>query len=244
MAKTRTVAMIAASASPASSGSVAIVLNISGTLPTNSCPPAILSGLNSPMKIVWLTPAAMNSEIPDPSPHLLITSSISMIITPPSISWKISTQGLIPASGCSPPIFTKTIPSKMTNAIASIFCTPWNLFLPSVVVRSNLTSPDPLSSCSTMDAVTIGPIPKLKIDPKLAPNIMDRYSNCAKEFSPNPNSGNSPSMKNMTSIRRVHFTFSLNPSFFCVGPFTSGRLLRILSSSPNFYIPLFVFFTV
>jgi len=81
----------------------------------------------------------------------------------------------------------------MINTNARSFWIPWNFFFPSEVVRSNLTMPDPFRSCSTIDAVTIGPIPNEMMDPKLAPRIIERNSNCCSAFSPRPKSGTSPS---------------------------------------------------
>ena len=58
--------------------------------------PAAISGfvgegrkLNARMKICCITPATINKLIPEPKPHLLITSSMNIISSPPSISWKI-----------------------------------------------------------------------------------------------------------------------------------------------------------
>jgi len=41
-------------------------------------------------------------------------------------------------------------------------------------VRSSLRIPDPLSNCRTMDAVTIGPMPKLMRLPNSAPKITEK----------------------------------------------------------------------
>ena len=50
--------------------------------------------------------------------------------------------------------------SKMMKKMASSFWTPWNVRFPSLLVRSNLTSPEPFISWSRMDAVTMGPMPR------------------------------------------------------------------------------------
>ena len=67
-----------------------------------------------------------------------------------------------------------------------------------------------------MEAVTIGPIPKEINEPNFAPNIIDKYSNCANAFCPNPNKGTTPNIKNKTRTISVHFIFdelkSKNPA--------------------------------
>ena len=60
---------------------------------------------------------------------------------------------------------------------ANNFCKPWNFVLPSCVVVSIFNIPEPDNNCSTMDAVTIGPIPKDISAPNFAPRIIDKYSN-------------------------------------------------------------------
>jgi hypothetical protein len=123
-------------------------------------------GLNSCMNICWLTPAAMNSDTPEPKPYLLTISSISIMNKPPRVICATSISGLIPASGVSPPSSTKMNASITTNAIASSFCIPWNLLFPSCFVRSMFIIPAPFSNCNIIDAVTIGPIPSVIRLPK------------------------------------------------------------------------------
>src|SRR3990172_1638062 len=80
-----------------------------------------------------------------------------------------------------------------------------------------------------IEAVTIGPIPSEIKLPNSAPRIIDKYSNCDKEFCPSGQRGIRPKTKNRTSTRRVHFSLSLKGSLFCLGDSTSGRLIIILS---------------
>ena len=65
-----------------------------------------------------------------------------------------------------------------------------------------------------MEPVTIGPIPNEIILPKLAPRIIDKYSNCCNAFCPNPNKGICPRIKKAINIIRVHLSFSLKGSLF------------------------------
>src|SRR3989338_7211099 len=114
---------------------------------------------------------------------------------------------------------------------------PWNFFLPSGDVKSNFTIPEPLRSCKTIEEVTIGPIPREMTDPKLAPRMIERYSNCARAFCPRPKRGTSPIPKKRIRMMLVHFNFSLKESFFWVGLATSGRLPRMDCKMPiTFYL--------
>ena len=128
-------------------------------------------------------------------------------------------------SGDNPPISTKIDDSKIMKNMASSFCRPWNVFLPSVLVRSIFKMPEPFSSCSTIEAVTIGPMPRLIMLPNSAPNMTEKNWNLSSWFCPSPNSGIIPRTKNITSTIKVHFNFSLKGRNFCEGPSTSGRLL-------------------
>ena len=136
------------------------------------------------------TSAAMNNEIPDPNPHLDITSSMYMTRIPPRNSCAISANSSIlnvvdPASagsGASPPISTYIAASNAMKNRLNTFCVAWNLFLPSDVVNSKFTIPDPFNSCNTMLDVTSGPIPSDNIDPNDAPNMIERNSNCWSSF--------------------------------------------------------------
>ena len=46
----------------------------------------------APVNSAWATPAAMNSEIPLPIPHLDTTSSIMKMMYEPANSWTISSS--------------------------------------------------------------------------------------------------------------------------------------------------------
>src|SRR3989338_7966146 len=201
--------------------------------------PAAISGLvgegkklKARIKICWATPPAINKLIPEPKPHLLTTSSMNMMINPPKNNWTINTSSNsrykgVPckaAEGANPPMSTYTDASKMIKKMANNFCRPWNRLRPSVWERSNFRIPVPVSSCKTMEAVTMGPIPKETMLPNDAPRMIDRNSNCCKAFSPSPNKGTKPMMKNNTRIIKVHLSFSLKGSFLCSGARTSGRL--------------------
>ena len=85
--------------------------------------------------------------------------------------------------------------SSMMKNIASIFCSPWNRFFPSTLVRSNRTSPLPLSNCRMILAVTIGPIPSDMILPNCAPRTMDKNSRLSLVLALAPKTGMSPSVK-------------------------------------------------
>ena len=80
----------------------------------------------------------------------------------------------------------------MMKKILNDFCRPWNRFLPSEVDKSKLIIPVPESNCNTIEAVTIGPIPKEIILPKDAPKIIDKNSKFAKALFAKPNKGICP----------------------------------------------------
>src|SRR3989344_937281 len=126
--------------------------------------------------------------------------------------------------------------NKMKNTDNS-FCNPWNVFFPSDWVRSSFKIPEPLRSCKTIDAVTIGPMPRLMRLPNSAPKIIDNVSNLCRALTPKPNSGISPRVKNMMRTIRVHFNFSLKERCFWDGPSTSGRLFKIV-----FHTDILLFF--
>ncbi len=91
--------------------------------------------------------------------------------------------------------------------------------------------PEPLRSWRTIDAVTMGPIPRLMMLPKLAPRMTERNSNRWSSFAPRPKRGSAPRTKNRMRMTSVHLSFSLKDSFFCVGPATSGKNARMFWST-------------
>src|SRR3989344_9463844 len=107
--------------------------------------------------------------------------------------------------------------------IAKTFCNPWKNALPSLVVVSIFKIPDPFNNWSTIDAVTIGPIPSVVKNPNEAPSIIDKNSKLASADSSNPYNGTTPRTKNAINIAKVNLSFVLNGRYFSVGPFTSGR---------------------
>src|SRR3989338_2556083 len=120
------------------------------------------------------------------------------------------------------------------------FCKLWKNALPSEEVLSSFNNPEPTNNCNTIDAVTIGPIPRLNIAPNFAPNIMDSCSNWASGAEPNPNNGIIDNTKNDTKIIKVHLSFSLKPNFPS-GHLTSGRYWSMLVRD-NFTTLLLDFF--
>ena len=61
----------------------------------------------------------------------------------------------------------ENIVDNVVNNIANSFCVPWNAALSSCFDKSKLISFPPTNNCITIEAVTIGPIPKVSIEPKL-----------------------------------------------------------------------------
>ncbi len=53
----------------------------------SACPGVLGTQLKSPVKMDWLTPAAMKRLIPLPTPHLLMTSSMRKMRYAPRESW-------------------------------------------------------------------------------------------------------------------------------------------------------------
>ncbi|OQC70304.1 MAG: hypothetical protein BWX50_00832 [Euryarchaeota archaeon ADurb.Bin009] len=131
------------------------------------------------------TPATMKSPTPEPTPHLVTTSSISTTRRPPMQSWrkiKSETANIFPPKNCVAtdgsgiiiPLRTMGSASTMIITKMSIFCRPMYMTWPRASLVSICRIPAPLSSCSTIDAVTIGPIPRCRSEP-LAPASRARY---------------------------------------------------------------------
>jgi len=64
-------------------------------------------------------------------------------------------------------VSTSTDASKSVNIIARSFWVPWKMLYLRVLERSRLMILPPTKSCSIIDADTIGPIPRVIIEPKL-----------------------------------------------------------------------------
>ncbi len=77
-------------------------------------------------------------------------------------------------SGSIRPLATMGNPSTMIITKMSIFCRPMYMTWPRASLVSICRIPAPLSNCSTIDAVTIGPIPRCRSEP-LAPASRARY---------------------------------------------------------------------
>ena len=131
------------------------------------------------------TPATMKSPTPEPTPHLVTTSSIITTSKPPRQTWRkirSETVSIFPpknsaatvGSGIIIPLATMGNASTMIITKMSIFCRPMYMTCPRASLVSICRSPAPLSSCSTIDAVTIGPIPRCRSEP-LAPASRARY---------------------------------------------------------------------
>ncbi len=94
MNKTAVIAMMA-NASKASRGAPLIMdckttstLPVHAVLPksTRQFSPVGPMNWNNPVNKCSATPATMNNETPEPKPHLLTTSSMNMMASPPSIN--------------------------------------------------------------------------------------------------------------------------------------------------------------
>ena len=88
--------------------------------------------------------------------------------------------------------------------------------------------PDPTNNCKIIEAVTIGPIPKLMTLPKSVPRINARYSKRSREFFAKPYRGILARTKKAARIIKVHLSLTLKLNFFSVGYRTSGKLYRKL----------------
>src|SRR3989338_5419606 len=86
--------------------------------------------------------------------------------------------------------------------------------------------------------VTMGPMPSERMEPKLAPRMMLRNSNCSKALPPRPYRGTRPRAKKATRMRPVHFSFSLKERCFWVGLLTSGISSDIRVMTSRTPIPL------
>ncbi len=119
------------------------------------------------------------------------------------------------------------------------FCAPWKKAWSEESDRSNLITSAPTSSWSTIDAVTMGPIPS-KINEFDAPAKKARYcSNKSIESADNPNKGTLASAKYSTSTPNVHIILVLK----CTWPSglaTAGNFLNMGSKlSLKLIIPPF-----
>src|SRR3989344_4559487 len=94
--KRAAVTAIITNASRASRGAPLMIdCSTTSTLPVHGVVPKSVRQLvpvgpinwNSPVNRFSATPATMKSDTPEPKPHLLTTSSINIIASPPSISW-------------------------------------------------------------------------------------------------------------------------------------------------------------
>ena len=117
---------------------------------------------------------------------------------------------------------------------------PIYAFFPSEVEVSILINFEPTNNCNTIEAVTIGPIPKDIRLPKLAPKIIAKNSNLLNALSSNFTKGMLDNIKKQARMTKVHFSLILKLSFFSVGFFTSGKFNKIsLSANGIFFSYMF-----
>ena len=113
--------------------------NICGIAPAGVSP----KGDKSPIKITLETPAAINKETPEPTPHFVITSSKNKIINPPKAIWKPTIgimAGVLAGTALN---MTNAKPSTKHKNIVSTFWVPWNFALPSIEFKSQLSIFEP-----------------------------------------------------------------------------------------------------
>ena len=114
----------------------------------------------------------------------------------------------------------------------NIFCVAWYCDLSSGEDKSKSNNLEPTNNCNTIEAVTIGPIPNVKIEPKLPAITALNWANWSTAAELKPYNGISVNIKYNTKIRAVHLSFSLKSSWW-TGDFTSGKNLNNGSKTFN-----------
>ena len=104
---------------------------------------------------------------------------MKITMMPPAASWSATMGASAGVAAGTAPKLTKTKASTKLNANPSSFCVPWNRIFPFSVVRSHGMTLDPTSNWMMMEAVTIGPIPRLMMEPKLEPSSTSRNRSCS-----------------------------------------------------------------
>ncbi|CAD6493428.1 MAG: hypothetical protein FFODKBPE_00501 [Candidatus Argoarchaeum ethanivorans] len=131
--------------------------------------------LNTPVIICCETPAMMNKPTPEPIPHFETISSMYRTSSPPMNIWMNNTSMMtfVPTPRVAANTSSGLInpPKSWGRASSAIiintrnFCAPWNSACWCGSLKSILMIFAPTRSCSTIDAVTIGPIPSNRIEP-------------------------------------------------------------------------------
>ena len=155
--------------------------------PAGPWDPGDVNGFNDPTTICSATPAAMNSPTPLPNPHFDTTSSRNIINIPPMVICSINIHANPGSVAGNAPVSTSTDASNIVNMIARSFWVPWNIALSSGFERSKFIIFPPTNSCSMIDAETMGPIPKVIIEPKLPASTARSYANWSTAVGLRPN---------------------------------------------------------